>query len=207
MNIIYGGDEAFGALAFGLQNPANRQVFDNQLQHAISTVGNAFGEYGQRFVDNAKRMHESFNNSRVMELARAALNQVSGIFQADVVRRISSLNMFQIATPVMQGWLMANPVVRQMWQEQRCDGFSDSYVDHDPGKIGEDHYAYRRVVNGMINVQEKDWNCDTFAEDLRGDDKELEFDEQCKILDSWESIERIMLQGMKDATSAWNSDL
>ena len=80
MNIIYGGDEAFGALAFGLQNPANRQFFDNQLQHAISTVGNAFGEYGQRFVDNAKRMHESFNNSRVMELARAALNQVSGIF-------------------------------------------------------------------------------------------------------------------------------
>ena len=59
----------------------------------------------------------------------------------------------------------------------------------------------------MINVQEKDWNCDTFAEDLRADDKELEFDEQCKILDSWESIERIMLQGMKDATSAWNSDL
>lgn len=207
MQIITGGDEAFSSLAFGLQNPVNVQYFNNQIQQAKQALGSTFGEFGNRFLNRAEELYDRFNNSRSMELARAALNQVRGIFQADVVRDLRTLSEFQIATPVMQRWVMTNPMVREMYHSQQCDGYSDTYVDTQPGMIGENHYDYRRVRNGIVDVTDEGWHVTTYAETLKEGDKELEFDEQVRILRTWENLENLLYQKLKDPTSVWNNDL
>lgn len=207
MQIVYGGDDAFSASISGIQNPINRQYFQQQVSQAEALIGSSFGEFGQRFVQGAKDLYERFNGDRAMEIARAALNQVRGIFQADIVRTISDITQFQIATPVMQRWIMANPAMRALYHDQRCDGYSDSYVDREPTKIGEDHYDWRRVMNGAVVMTENGWYANQYAELMMPGEEELAVDEQFRILNTWDSLQNLIYQGAKDPTNVWNNDL
>lgn len=209
MQIIYGGDDAFAAAICGIQNPVNRQYFQQQIQHAQELIGDTFGQYGQRFIDGARQMYERYNSAAAVEAAKTVLNQIRGIFQHDIIRSISSITDFQIATPVMQRWIMANPMVREVYHDQRCDGYSDTYVDNAPGAIGEEHYDWRRVMNGVAQFDEKDEvYFNHYAEELdHGDQEELAAEDQFRILDSWHHIQNFMIEGLKDPTSPWNDSL
>lgn len=207
MQIVYGGDEAFAATICGIQNPINRQYFEQQINQARSIIGDTFGDFGKRFVNGAQDLYDRFNSDRALELAKAALNQVKGLFQADIIRSISDITQFQIATPVMQRWIMANPMVRELYHEQKVDGYSDTYVDKDPGKVGKDHYDWRRVDNGMVHVADEGWYADQYAEELRPGDEELDACDQFRIMSSWHALENLLLQNKKDPTSPWNNDL
>lgn len=208
MQVIYGGDDAFAASICGIQNPVNRNYFMQEIENARSLVGDAFGTFGRKFVEGAQNLFERFNSDRAIEIAKAALNQVTGIFQADIIRNIQNLSSFQIATPVMQRWVMANPVVRELYHDQKCDGYSESYVDLEPGKIGPDHYDWRRVNNGAVQFDEQgNWYADQYAEELRPGDEELSTEDQFRIRNTWHNLEQLLFQSMKDPTSIWNNDL
>ena len=133
-------------------------------------------------------MYDTFNSSKAIELTKAALNQITGIFQADVIRYISDISHFQIATPIMQRYIMANPIVRHMYHDQRLDGYSDTYVDTDPGVIGEKHYDYRRVMSGIMTPIGDDLYYTSYIEQLRDEADELTASDQFRILDTWANI-------------------
>lgn len=207
MQIVYGGDDAFTATISGIQNPVNRQYFEQQIENARAVIGNTFGEFGQRFVQGAKDLYERYNGERALEIARASLNQVRGIFQADVVRNVHSLTDFQIATPVMQRWIMANPMVRDLYHAQRCDGYSDSYVDNAPGVKGEQHSDYRQAMNGMAQFTDEGDSYYHHYADLMPFGEELPVDDQFRITNTWHELEQLLFKGMKDPTSVWNNNL
>ena len=208
MQIVYGGDDAFAAAICGIQNPVNRQYFEQQVANARSVIGNTFGEFGQRFIQGAQELYERYNGERALEIARAALNQVSGIFQSDIVRNLKGLTSFQIATPVMQQWVMANPMVRELYHAQRCDGYSDSYVDNAPGIIGEKHSDWREVMNGMVQFNnDGDWYAHQYAEFVPFEKDPLPVDDQFRVLNTWHELEQLLFQGTKDPTSVWNNNL
>lgn len=207
MQIVYGGDDAFAAAICGIQNPVNRQYFEQQIANARSVIGNTFGDFGQRFVQGAQDLYERFNGERALEIARAALNQVSGIFQSDIIRNVRGLTSFQIATPVMQRWIMANPVVRELYHAQRCDGYSDSYEDNAPGVIGEKHRDWREVMNGMVQFTDDSWYTNQYAELAPFDEESMPVDDQFRVTNTWHELEQILFKGLKDPTSVWNNDL
>lgn len=207
MQIVYGGGEAFTAAIVGSQNPVNRQYFLSQLEQAKSHIGDSFGSLGASFISGMQRMYDTFNSSRAIELTKAALNQITGVFQADVIRTISDISHFQIATPIMQRYIMANPIVRQMYHDQRLDGYSDTYVDTDPGVVGEKHYDYRRVMSGIMVPEGTDLYYTSYIEQLRDEQDELTAGDQFRILDTWANIENLILSGGKDPTSPWNADM
>ena len=209
MNIIQGGEDAFTAIAFGSPNPQASQYWANQINQVKSMMGERIDHFTQGFVARAQALHERFAGSRAVEIAKAALNQIKGVFQPDVIRFIDSIQEFQIATPVMQRYLMAEPTVRKMYHQQRCDGYSDTYVDHEPGLVGDEHYDYRRVMNGAFIEGEENspGYFSHWAEDLREGDEELSGFDQMRIRRSWDEIAKLMLLGAKDPTSPWNNDL
>lgn len=208
MQIVFGGDDAFSTAIAGLQSAENRNYFATQIENARNVIGERFGEFGQKFLSGAEKLYERFNSSNAIELAKATLNQMRGIFQSDIVRTIHNLEDFQIATPVMQRWVMANPLVRELYHKQQCDGYSDTYVDQEPTKIGKDHYDWRRVNNGMIEVDDNGgWTANQYADYAPNYEEELEISDQFRILDSWNAIENLILQGGSDPTSPWNNSL
>ena len=204
MRIVQGGQAAFNALAFGSKPPELRSFFEERLQ----SINAGIGGYSEKFKARANEMFNSFHGDRVVQIAKAALNQVRGFFKPDEIVNLTTIEDLQVAQATMRRMVMANPVVRELYHKQRCDGYSDSYVDADPGKIGWDHYDYCRVMTGIVEVTDESWKFTSVAHDQRPGDSELDFHDQFSIVaQTWPSLEAIMAQAAKDPTSEWNNDL
>lgn len=205
-NVVYGGGDAFNAMVYGEQSPANLTYFQQEVQN-ISNLGNALTDIGRAFYNNASELYERFNGSAAMRLAKAASRAAVGLFTPDRIAYIQDIGGLQQAQYTMQRWIMANPVVRDLYQQQKCDGYSESYVDVHSGKLGEKHYDYRRVMNGVVVIEEDSWHSKTYCEELLDGDRDLMPEEQVEILSTWSILEGFIAAGNEDPTSPFNTPL
>jgi hypothetical protein len=138
-----------------------------------------------------------------MRRAREISRRIGWIYEKDCIRPLSTLKEFQAAQPIMQRWIMANPAVREYHIRQECDGYNKTYVDIDPGKIGEDHYDYRRVMNGVLQTDDdaKPFYTIFIADELLAGDRELDIGEKADILSGWRYVQAIIAEGVDDPTS------
>jgi hypothetical protein len=205
MQIIHGGIAAWDAMSGGVQNQANSDYFASAINGFKQL--NFIGDVASRIVESAASAYERFNGSEAMRLARAMTRQVTGMFAPDIIRPLLTIGDLQTAQLTMQRWVMANPVVRGFHMEQRCEGYSDTFTDPHPGVVGEKHYDYRRVMDGVIRVTEDGWEAKHYVENLLPDDKSLSHEDKVDILKTWDVVEAFMAQGMDDPTSPWNAKL
>lgn len=206
---VYGGDDSFRALAYGMPHPGTMQFLANRFQEvsqSIQTAGNAF-------MERASQMFEQFSSEDALRLTRATLRRVQTLWQSDQIQLLVDIGQFQHAPEKMQRWVMAQPDVRAMYHAQQLDGYSDSYVDFHAGDIGEVHYDYRRVMDGIVVLNpdaDKDtpeWYADSFLEELLPDDMDLTVSEQNDILESWQHVAALIRRGTEDPTSRYNAKL
>lgn len=205
MRIIDGGEAAWGAVAFGEHNPINLNYFRNQLQQ----VSTGLSDYARSFYHNTQELVDKFTNSEALRTVRNALKSAAMLFNDDIIKSIYDMENLQTASFKMQRWIMANPSVREMYQDQKCDGYSDTYVDLYPKTIGDAHYDYRRVMNGVV-VIDAETGQDSYKiyyEDLVEGDRELSHDEKDSILTTWEIVEMFMKKGAQDPTSQYGASL
>jgi hypothetical protein len=204
MQVIYGGTEAFNALAYGEQNPDNLAYFRERLDGLACT----FSDAGQAFANRARELHDQYYNSNVAHIARAALRASQNLFMPNSVMMYQNIGQLQQAGTTMQRWIMANPIVRQAYHAQQCDGYSNSYVDMHPGKIGEDHYDYRRVMDGVVQESdEHDWVAKFYMDDTLEGDVDLSHNQKVDILSTWDIANLMMAKAGEDPTSPWNGKL
>jgi hypothetical protein len=202
--VIIGDDRMFNAAVFG-QPDWRAQEF---LAEQYSNLSHRLTQTGQQFMAMARQTYDTMNNSQAMRIMRAAGRKINSLWEQDDIRRLTTIGELQHAQPVMQRWIMAEPEIRSLYQQQRLDGYSDTYIDMHPGAIGEDHYDYRRVMNGMIvdNKADDGWSATTYIEEL-AEEQELTLEEQVEIIDTWHLAKRMIREGREDPTSKFNSDL
>lgn len=204
IEVCYGGTEEFNALCYGQKNPGTMQYLERQVENISNTLTSA----GQAWFADSQQLWDRFNGSDALRLARAAVRKAGSLFQDDAIRSLWKIGEIQNAPLTMQRWIMAEPTVRKMYQEQRCDGYSGTYLDMYPGTIGESNYDYRRVMQGMVTIdgegQEKTM---FYLDELAVGDRELYLDEKIDIINSWEIVASLMKYGQDDVTSVFNSKL
>ena len=200
VQVVMGGTQDYNALVYGMKHPGTMQYLENQ----VANISQNLTEAGRSFYANARQLYEQINGSEALRMARAAIRMAGNVFQQDCIMSIWELAQLQNAPLTMQRWIMANPVVREVYHEQRCDGYSDTYVDMSPKDIGVNHYDYRRVMNGVVVDDEETggWKSTIWIDDLIEGDRELEIEERDQILNTWEMVSAIMQLGDRDPTSA-----
>jgi len=143
-----------------------------------------------------------------MRRLRAVVSQLGHCMQKDVIKPLYLLEDIQQAAPVMQRWLMSNIALRERYHAQLCDGFSTTYVDYHPDDIGENHYDYRRVMQGIaVDNEDGTWTATQWDDPLFEDDRELDVREQADILNAWANAEMFLKRGESDPTSIWDASL
>jgi len=204
-NFVEGGSEAFVALSEAEKHVNSVDFLNQQMYNMPAMVQ----ETGNSFFAAAREMYEQVNSSRAMAVATAAKRAVSGLWQGNYIHRLDDIGQMQWANPNMQRWIMANPSIRQRYLDQTIEGYSGTYIGpEDPNIIGESHYDYRRVMNGIVEESEEHgWTATTYFEELQYGDRELHLEEQVDILDTWENILQRIRKGGEDPTSRWNSKL
>lgn len=193
MRITSGSPEDFSTFMYGQKTAQTMEMLQNDYQAFINTMQMHGGQVGQYMIQQATREWELTNSIVAQNRAKAVLDAAGDARQRNEVYYCRTLEDLQVANPVMQRYLMANPTMRTALQEQTIDGYSGSYYDMEPGKSGMDHYDYRRVINGMVvdlPLEEgQDFPTSKFtiiSEELLPDDRELLFYEKCASLDAWD---------------------
>jgi hypothetical protein len=202
--VIQAGVEGFEALIYPTQNPVNYEFIQNQF----ANIGNIASESVRGFYEKAQSIAQRFYDSSAVRHARAAVRAIRNAFEPNSVQYLPTLEAMQQASPVMIRYMMAEPTLRGLYQNQMCAGYGDSYFDMEPGRIGEDHYDYRRVMNGIAHEEEgqDDLVFNHYAELLHEGDRELDAFEQFGVLDTW-SLAKMFIAAGKDPSSPEGDDL
>ena len=208
--VHFGGAHEVDELLSGHPHPNNFQLVEQSMAYVPTQ---ALSEMGQQFAQMAQQAYEAFTDSFAARKATAAARAMKHQWQTDTIRPLETIDALQHAPNCMVRYLMAEPNIRWLYHQDQADGYRDRYVDTEPGQIGEDHYDYRRVMNGMVVIDEEDedgepgWHFTEWCEDLDEGDRELYFVEQVDILRSWQEIAERAINGGDDPTSKWNSSL
>lgn len=206
--VIQGGDDTFNALALGEMHPGTQQFLSTQLQAPTHHLT----EQGQRFFQSTQELFKRFEDSRAMRLITAAKRAVGGIWNADEIRYLSSIEDLQWAPSKMRRLIMAEPEIRRHYHQQRVEGYEGVYRDAYPSDVGESHYDYRRVTNGFVFVNEDEnkpeWSSTTYYDDHEEyGDRELDLLEQVDVVDTWAAARERLRMGGDDPTSRFNAAL
>jgi len=204
INVIEGSSpQLFNAMLF----PEAHVETQNWLQEQFYRDTSILTDVGKQFMGMATEFFNRVTDSNLMSRARSMMRDVRGLFHPNHIVRPATIADVQYAKPVLQRYIMAMPELRAIYHRQLCDGYSDSYTDYDPGVIGEKHYDYRRVMNGIVvETEEGGWEATMYPDELREGDRELEADEQFSILRGWDLVRHAI--GLRiDPTDVFNGNL
>jgi len=122
----------------------------NYLQGQIQSLATAGTEYAQRIYERSMQIFNEINSDAAVMAAEAVLTQVESMMGQDIIEPLLTIPQLQAARPIMQNWIMVDPTIRQAWYDGKIDGYSDTYVDPEPGLIGHEMQAYRDLMNGVL---------------------------------------------------------
>lgn len=197
-NVIPGDALEFNALVYPQHSSNMMDYFSSGIERLSSVVTDS----SRYLLDRATTMFSNINSSEAARRTRAALMSTKPTYLNDVVLPLITTQDIQNANLYMQRWVMAEPTVRAMYHDQRCDGYFNTYMDIYPDKVGEDHYDYRRVMDSVvIGDSEPNVIARYYIEDLVDGDRELTSYEKFDILSTWDIVKNCMLAGGEDPTS------
>lgn len=208
MAALYGGADEFDALVYGHHHPGTSQYLESNIQKVaqqFSNFGNAVTDAGKLFYESAKNLYQRFNDSDAVRAAHAAMSKIRMTYQPDCIRPLRSLHDLQNAPLTMQRYMMAEPVTRALYNQQLCDGYSETYIDIQPGAILDNHYDYRRVMEGLVTECTENPEQDKvtfYMDDLINGDRELTLSEQLDITSTWELMRAFVKEGKEDPVSS-----
>lgn len=192
-------DDAFNAFVYPEKHPSGVQFLREQFNNFTGVLTNTANE----FIQASRQQVDRFTSHAAVDFARNILKSFMGT-NAVITDRVLSLfeiDQFQGASLQMQRWVMASPVVRGLYHEQRCEGYSETYVDMDPGLKGEDHYDYRRVMDGVMHITDDNWYATSYVEELKEGDRDLTHGEKVDIQNTWSRLEYLIALNKEDPTS------
>lgn len=207
--VIRGDVNVMGAVLFGGASQALREHLRRENQELLAT---ATPSWGQRAVERAKFLYESYNGAAAIQMVQTALNQVNSISQPDDIYEFRTIEQFQTAQSKMQNYILANPVVRERYHKGLCDGYSDTHVDERPGVIGLGHPAYEQVMNGIVQFEGEGKDVSATYTNYSGawltaESEVLSAHQKAAVLNTWSHLERIFAEEDRDPTSPWNGSL
>jgi hypothetical protein len=199
-------EDTFAAMAY----PSAPAGFSNFVQNQMALTSNSLSAVGQTLFRNAMQTYEHSLLNPARRIAAAALRQIQSLWGTDSYQYLDEIFKVQNAPPKMIPFIMVHDAIRNLYQQQRCDGFDGKYFDIQPNVNGWDNMHYQAIFNGVVNVEDSDdggWHATTAScsEDDRFD-KVLSFDDQVDIINTFKVVDHAISLG-KDPTSIWDQDL
>lgn len=205
MSVIYGDINTMNATFFGPPSVATIEVL-RKREELQST--SSFGGAKSRFEAESHSIMEAMIGDQAMARINIAINKAAAISRPDVVSRMMSLEDLQGARPVMQAFIMANPVVRKAFHKGFCNGYEGSYTDDQPGVIGAGHKPYDAVMQGTFENIEDGFR---FVNSSNGFDNHgnatLDRRGWSDVRATWRLAEKIMKEGVHDLSNPLGGSL
>lgn len=177
------------------------------LQERSQSLRSTLSSAALTFMDQARQMYTMISTTDAAQILRNLTAKVSDIWSPTRIYALTSVQAFQTTNPVMQRWVMACPEVRSRYLNQELEGYEGSYVNHHGDAVGIKHYDYRRVMDGIVTVDEKEYRYTTYVELLSEGEENLTLHQKVDILRSWNLARIYLEEGDDDFTSTVGAKL
>lgn len=184
-----------------MQYPQHTQKAQNWFQSNMYAGIDHLTEKGKQFIQSCRSIYDDITNVARLASIRQAIQIADVRSQPNAIYAIHSYNDLVDASFIMRRFVMADLAIREAFQKQRIDGYSENYVDMDPDKIGRDQYDYRLATDGMVIAEETDERATAtiYTEEYRGLDHKLSVEEKVSIAVTQEAA-RLSLRSGYDPT-------
>lgn len=191
--------------AFGIsgsqteQSIGQYQAFVNQ-SNAVAPSG--ISSWLKDKVDGLQQNFVGFVNSRLWEYSTRLLGEGSGEyvgrFDIGYLRTIEGL---QSAEGLMQNYIMANPNVMKLYQDDIIEGYGGNFSPLCKG-IGRDNLFFRQATNGVARQEgegeDRHWLRTHFQDSIGN---ALSFRERVDIHKTWAAVDHHIATTYLDITS------
>lgn len=161
--------------------------------------------YSEEFSTVVARVSESIRGNTLYRNAIGAGRKLIYGRGEDTIRRHRSVGEFQHASRSNQSYLMANPLVRKLYNARKLKGYEEGFAADDKWRgnaYKHSDHNYRIVMDGRLDAEESKFH--NYA---------LTADEQCAltnyedidILSSWEMQLTHLRDSDEDFSSQFNS--
>jgi len=188
VNTIDGGRNAFNAMLYNAPNNNTLSWINNNLNRAKE----ALSGIGDSLIDASVRLYNKVNSNAAINAAKALVTEQGGHTNQYMIYGLDYDNM-NTANYVMQQYIIANPIVNDLYENNMCHGFEETYYNSEPGVYGTDRLDYRRVVDGVV-MEEGDHLVINHYSSL--DDIVLDDYDKHLILNTWQQAEQLVLCGI-----------
>lgn len=193
MKVIEGGEQIFTLIAFPNQNQSNKLAIDAHLAQVAQQAAQIGAQHAMVMINQAQQSWENFK-ATILEgsLIQSAIETINGATcnNPHLVYCYTDLQQMQLATPLMQVYMMANPVVSEMYLNNQICGFPETYNGFVTG-VGIDNEIYRQVTDGMVQFEDdEDGECFVyeFGQTHQLTSRALNEFEQISIMNTWENM-------------------
>lgn len=200
--IIEGDSDIFAAMRYGVPTRSMAEYVEDSYRRASGMIG----DFGKQLFDQTYQGFQDALSSNAFRVAKAAMRRVGSIWGGDDIRRLTEIWEVQNAHITMARYVMAHPGLRRLYHNQSAAGYDTDYVDLQPDAIGEQHNDWCRVNDGIAIITDDGWTATTYSNCTDTDENELTLSEQMDILESWETVDYAIAQGI-DPSSRYDFDL
>lgn len=148
--IIYGDENVIAELTYG----GRSDKLINELRHHLDFSNPMLTEQGKLYAQEASRVFEQVSGWDVVRATRKAAAAVTGYVQTNTITVVDTVEGLQTMNVRQQRFLMSDEELRKQYGDGRIDGYSETYVDIQPGIIGLAHYDWRCANSGLVHVTE-----------------------------------------------------
>lgn len=202
MQITYGDADTFAAMTYA--QPSARMV--DYVRNEFVRAQQVMTDAGRAMLQRAHDSFQEFMSSDAFRIARAAMHHGMSMWGRNEIQRLPQVWRVQHAPVVMHRWIMAHPELRQLYHQQQCDGYSETYRDLSPGVVGELHPDWRRVYDGELEEQDGGLYFANYSEDNDLPEDALTYEQQTDIIEAHNTVSVAIWQNV-DPTSKREDNL
>lgn len=205
ITVVNGDTNTFRAYAYGEPDLLTMQWCQQRQAEQFQVLDPVVRD---NFLAQAGTVFGQVDYEGIARMAKAINNQLDSIWFRDIITTLSTVPELQNPPPIMINWIMACPEVRELYHQQAVAGYDEFYTDPEPGRNGEEHYYYRRAVNGLfIENDEGEMEAVEWFEDLWKPEDALDIVDQRSIQATWMHLVNALNEGQSDPTSRFNAQM
>jgi len=193
--------DLFAFAISGAQTENSINSYANSFNQSIANAGELSGWLKDK-VGELQKSFTGFVNSRLWEYSARLLGHGKGEFVGRFdVGYLGTVTGLQSAEGLMQNYIMANPTIMKLYQEDLIEGYGGKFDPLCTG-IGRDNYYYRQAPDGVIRkevIEDKNqWLRTDFNDSIGGP---LSFREKVNVHKTWAAADAHTANTYLDITS------
>ena len=183
--VIHGGSVAANALLYNEPDSRLKEYISNNLAMAMD----ATRSIGSGFINTVESMYNKFNNSEIVNAATMILYNAGTHLSQDAIHYVRYENVHN-ANLIMQRYILANPTIYNLYQNNMCHGYADTFIDNvSRDTLLEDRIEYQQVMDGLLQFDKED---EGYVHHYSHEHPDLEHFDKLAITDTWyEALRRI----------------